>query len=209
MTSAEVLQGAQHDVSVVPGLAPLYSDCYIAAPATTCACAPCDNLAMHYGLITAAAGSVLVCSTHGLQDCGYIGELAGIDAINRGIVGFVIDGSIRDASDLERLRVPVFHMGTAPGSCAKNGAVSVGEQITMGGVTVNPGDYIVADRDAVVVIPSDRWDAVKAAARKVREREDEMRSRLRSGERLSTMISLPADKPEERGTEAPTASDSA
>lgn len=195
VTTAEVLQGAASEVRVIGGLSPLYAECYVCAPATTCACAPCDNLAMHYGLLTAPADSVVVCAAGGLQDCGYVGELAGLDAINRGLAGFIIDGSIRDAADLERLQFPVFHVGTAPGSCAKQNLVSFGQPIEVRGVTVNPGDQIVADRDAVVVVPSERWSAVRDAALSVHEREDAMRARLRSGERLAAMISLPPDRP--------------
>jgi 4-hydroxy-4-methyl-2-oxoglutarate aldolase len=148
---------------------------------------------MHYALMTAQPGTVMVCAANGLVDCGYFGELAGIDAQNRGLVGLVIDGSIRDAGDLERLRFPVFYAGTAPSTCAKKTLESLGEPIVVRGVTINPGDQIVADRDAIVVVPADRWSDVQEAARAVHTREDAMRARLREGERLSTMIPLPAD----------------
>jgi len=201
VTSAEILQAASQDVSVVRGLAPLYADCYVCGPAMTCACAACDNLAMHYALMTAPPGTVMVCAANGLLDCGYFGELAGIDAQNRGLLGLVMDGSIRDAADLERLKFPIFYAGTAPSSCTKKSLISLGETVVVRGVAINPGDQIVADRDAVVVIRKDRWPDVEKGAEAVHERENAMRARLREGEPLSSMISLPADAP---ATEAST-----
>jgi 4-hydroxy-4-methyl-2-oxoglutarate aldolase len=192
LTTADVMQAAGAEKAfIVSDLYALYSDCFASGPAMTCACAPRDNLAMHYALMTAPPGSVIVCDAGGRIDGGYFGELAALDARNRGIVGFVIDGSVRDAAELEELGFPVFCVGTAPASCKKETARSVGEPITVRGVGISPGDRVVADRDAVVVVPSPAWPEVQAKAEAVRVSEDEIRCRLRAGQRLSDMLSLP------------------
>ena len=87
-----------------------------------------------------------------------------MDAEGRGLQGLVIDGSIRDGGLIAVLGFPVFHAGFAPATSVKELAPSVGEPVEVGGVTVTPGDQIVADSDAVLVVPAADWPAVEAAA---------------------------------------------
>jgi 4-hydroxy-4-methyl-2-oxoglutarate aldolase len=199
-TTAEIAQGSPHASTVIPTIGRLFSPSYICAPAATCACAPRDNLALHAALITAHPGYVIVCDCDGRTDGGYFGELAALDARNRGLVGLVIDGSVRDAGDLEVLVFPVFCLGTAPTSCRKEEYRSVGEPVRMQGVIVRPGDQIIADNDAIVVVPAEHWSEVRANAFEVRQREEVMRARLAAGEPLAAMVSLP---PEVRERAAP------
>ena len=81
--------------------------------------------------------------------------------------GLVIEGSIRDGGLIAVLGFPVFHAGFAPATSVKELAPSVGEPVEVGGVTVTPGDQIVADSDAVLVVPAADWPAVETAARQI------------------------------------------
>ena len=61
----------------------------------------------------------------------------------------------------------------------------------IGGVDVAPGDQVVADSDAVLVVAAADWPAVEAAARALEAREEEIRGRLRAGARLADLLELP------------------
>jgi len=89
------------------------------------------------------------------------------------------------------LGFPVFHAGLTPASPAKASILSLGEPVTIGGVVVEPGDQVVADSDAVLVVRAPDWPAVEAAARELREREDDIRTHLLRGGRLAEMLELP------------------
>ena len=76
----------------------------------------------------------------------------------------MIDGAIRDGGMVATLGFPVFHGGFAPASCVKERVVSVGEPVTIGGVEIAPGDQVIADSDAILVVAAADWPAVEAGA---------------------------------------------
>jgi 4-hydroxy-4-methyl-2-oxoglutarate aldolase len=190
LPTASVLAAAGSAARRVGRVAPLTPSDALCAPAATCACAPRDNLAVHRLLREAPPGSVLAIDAGGRSDGGYVGELAAIDAIERGLQGLLIDGSIRDGRALAGLGFPVFHVGFEPAACGKERALSVGEPVSIGGADVAPGDQIVADRDGVLVVPRAEWPEVEAAAREIEEREEELRAELRRGKRLADLLEL-------------------
>lgn len=190
-SAAEVAQAGGEGVLVIRGLQPAYRSAAVCGPAVTCSCDARDNLALHHALLSAPANGVLVCDAGGRQDGGYFGELMALDAGAHGVAGLVIDGSVRDLAELEKLRFPIFHRGSCPHSCGKEHGGSVGEPVTVGGVRVSPGDQIVADIDAAVVIPRDRWPRVRDGACAVQERERKIRAALADGSRLASLISVP------------------
>ena len=191
LSTAAVLSAADDAARPVGRLAPLTLGDAICAPAATCACAPRDNLAVHRLLQRAPSGAVLVVEAGGRADGGYFGELAAIDALERGLKGLVIDGPIRDGRAVAALGFPVFHLGFEPASCSKERALSVGEPVRISGVDVVPGDQVVADSDGVLVVQRADWPAVEAAARGIEEREQELRDSLRAGTRLADLLELP------------------
>jgi 4-hydroxy-4-methyl-2-oxoglutarate aldolase len=125
----------------------------IAAPAYPVQCSPGDNLAIHLALERAPRGSVLVVGT-GNFIAGYWGEVLTVAAKAAGIVGLVIDGGVRDVAALARHRFPVFARGVSVQGTIKASAPSVGRPITVTGVLVAAGDFVVADDDGVIVVPA-------------------------------------------------------
>jgi 4-hydroxy-4-methyl-2-oxoglutarate aldolase len=191
LSTAAVLGAAGAAARRVGRIVPLTLSDTICAPAATCACAPADNLAVHRLLQQAPAGSALVVNAGGRADGGYFGELAAIDAAERGLRGLVIDGSIRDGRAVAGLGYPVFHVGLEPTSCVKQRALSVGDPVEIGGVEIAPGDQVVADCDAVLVVARADWPGVEAAAAEIEAREEEIRVQLRAGRRLADLLELP------------------
>ena len=99
---------------------------------------------------------MLVAATGGFAGAAVTGDLLLGVASNRGVVGFVTDGLVRDLADLEALSLPVYAMGVTPNSPGKRGPGTVGLPIVCGGSAVASGDVVVGDRDGVVVVPRAR-----------------------------------------------------
>jgi regulator of RNase E activity RraA len=133
---------------------------------------PNDNLQI---LDEAPAGSVIVYVLEdGLEITG-IGNLMATTAKVRGLAGAVIDGGARDTEDIERLGFPVFSRSITPAtSVGRLVAVAKQVPVTCAGVLVRPGDYIVADRDGVVVVPLDKVDRVIEVVRQYDDKESKM-----------------------------------
>lgn len=119
---------------------------------------------------------------------GVWGELWTLGAQHRGCVGAVIDGGIRDTARIRSYSFPIFSKFRRPTDAV--GRFSVADHacpINLGGVRVQPGDYIFGDSDGVVVIPSDHTLDVLVEAERLVSREDQIRQRIRSGERVSAV----------------------
>ena len=61
---------------------------------------------------------------------------------------------------------------------------TINHPVVVGGVLVNPGDWVLGDRDGVVIVPESEAESVLAAARTRREKEAEVIRRLKAGESL-------------------------
>ena len=111
----------------------------------------------------APAGSVLVYVMQDGLEIAAMGNLMGTTAKVRGLAGAVIDGAVRDITELKRLEFPVWSRRVSPATSVGR-MISVDKQIPVkcGEIMVHPGDYIVVDADGVVVVPA-------AAAEKVIE----------------------------------------
>lgn len=137
----------------------------LAGPAFTVRCPPGDNLMVHAAIYRARPGSVIVVDTGGDVDYAVAGGNVMAVAQRRGVAGFVVDGVIRDLAEVREAGFPVFARGVVP----KPGAKAVlGEHeaaVRCGGVTVHPGDIVVADEEGVVVVPAAERDEVFTAAR--------------------------------------------
>lgn len=152
-----------------------------AGVALTCDCGPADNLALCAAVATCGKGDVLVAATDGFTGCSVVGDLVIGIARNRGAVGLVTDGLVRDQSDIDAIGLPCFAIGASPNSPARNGPGTVGLPVVCGGVPVATGDIVVGDRDGVVVVPFDRIDATRERLAAVRKAEAEFAEKVKNG----------------------------
>ena len=83
-----------------------------------------------------------------------MGNLMATTAKVRGLEGTVIDGAVRDVTELRAIGHQVFSRRISPATSVGR-MVSVSKQtpVSCADVMVNPGDYIVGDADGVVVVP--------------------------------------------------------
>lgn len=133
-------------------------------------------------------GSALVIDEEGDTDVGSIGSNNIMSWKLRGCVGVVTSATARDTDEITTEKMPLYFKepgrGIRPG---RNEIESVNRPVVCGGVTVRPGDVIVADGDGVIVVPRAQAEAVAKYARQILEGDKEGRRKLY--ERLG----LPAD----------------
>jgi 4-hydroxy-4-methyl-2-oxoglutarate aldolase len=153
------------------GIRPLWSPApRVAGPAYTVRCRAGDNLMLHAAIHRAEPGSVIVVESGDLDYALAGGNVCAV-AQRRGIAGFVLDGLIRDLGEVREAGFPVFARGVIPIPGTKAGPEPLNIPVTCGGVTVHPGDVVVADEEGVVVVPAARRDEIgtKAEAKLAKE----------------------------------------
>lgn len=123
----------------------------------------------------APPGSVYVMVLEDGADYAGMGGLMATAMKYRGLAGAVIDGSVRDTPQIQRLQFPVFSRGVVP-STTINHYRFAGSNIpvTCAGVRVNPNDIIVADMDGVAVVPRARAAEVLKKAQQLDDTEHQM-----------------------------------
>ena len=176
-----------------PQIRPIQAGRRVAGQALTAAVAPGDNLAIHRALLAARSGDVLVVAAAG-HVAGYWGEILAVAAQARGVVGLIIDGGCRDVEALRRRGFPVWSTGISVHGMAKAQPGTVNETVSVGGVVVHPGDYVLADDDGVVVVARDAISGVVAAAQARAQKEERIMAELERGGNTIDLMGLPRDE---------------
>jgi 4-hydroxy-4-methyl-2-oxoglutarate aldolase len=164
-----------------PRMRPVVQGARIAGPAVTAFCWPGDNLMMHRALYLAQPGDVLVVVCRAELSGAQWGDLATRYAQKKGLAGVVVQGCVRDVDQVRQFGFPVWATDIWPMHPDKSGHGSVNAPVVCEGVEVRPGDLVVADGDAVVVVPRQDAARVVAAAQAKMRREDEVAEAVRNG----------------------------
>ena len=146
-----------------------------------CLNSPADQLGLVGALAYAEPGDVLIVGTEAYLGTAVIGDLMAGMLLNRGAAGLVTDGAVRDTPGIIGVGLPVYCAGVSPNSPQRNGPGTVGLAISIGGVTVNPGDIVVGDVDGVVVVPQDALDIVIRRVDEIRRQETEVEAKVKEG----------------------------
>lgn len=111
---------------------------------------------------------------NGLDVAG-IGGLMGTAAKARGMAGVIVDGGVRDLKEVRALGFAIYARSVVPSSTVSRFAgVAKDVAVQCAGVTVKPGDWIVADEDGVVRVPQEKAKEVLRRAQEIDERETKM-----------------------------------
>lgn len=126
-------------------------------------------------------GSVLVSANEG-GFVGHFGELTANAAQARGCVGVVLDGNLRDVTGIREIGFPVFYRDFSP----RNGIgrwEMIAEQVpvTIGDVTIHPGDIVIAEFEGVLIVPRADAERVLERAESIVGAEREVRTEIRQG----------------------------
>lgn len=143
---------------------------------------PHDTLVQWTGLLSKAPpGKVLVCQPN-TYDIALMGELSAETLNFRGVRGYVVDGGCRDTDFILELGFPVFCSFNTPKDIVGRWVPDrFGEPITIGEVTIISGDYLLADRDGVVIIPGRTIDDVVTKTEQVLQTENTVRTAILTG----------------------------
>lgn len=110
-----------------------------------------DNVLVKQALETIPEGHVLVVDGGGSRRCALLGDRLGEIAVSRKLAGVIINGCVRDTAELAHLNIGILALGSNPLKSKKDGKGELDLIVTFGGVDWNPGNYIYADEDGIVV----------------------------------------------------------
>ncbi|WP_343504737.1 RraA family protein [Alloyangia pacifica] len=136
-----------------PALRPMHASGGMAGVAITVKCRPGDNLMLHKAIDMAVPGDVIVVDAGGETTNALMGELMLAYAIKRGVVGFVLNGAIRDLDAFVETNLPTFAVGVTHRGPYKDGPGEINVPISLGGMVINPGDIVIGDADGVLAVP--------------------------------------------------------
>lgn len=125
---------------------------------------------------------IIIAAAGGSMRSGIWGELLTTAAMNRGCVGAIVDGAVRDVDRIETMGFPVFARGASPyDSLHRQRVIEIDVPVTIDGVKFHPGDLVFADRDGVVVVPQHVEAAVVEHALAKVAGENQVRDAIRDG----------------------------
>lgn len=137
----------------------------VTGPAYTVKVRAGDNLALHAALTYCNEGDMIVVSNEEDDSRALIGEvMMTYLKYCKKVAGIILDGPIRDMDSLSQWDFPIYCTGSTPGGPFKEGPGEVNVPISCGGIFVNPGDIILADRDGVIAIPPQDAEEILVAA---------------------------------------------
>jgi len=153
---------------------------------------PPTNPPRHLGttaIDSASPGDVIVVEQRTGIDAGSWGGILTLGAKVRGIAGVIVDGPVRDIDEARAYGFPVYcstlTARTARGRVAEiecNGPVSIR------GVSVTPGDYVIADASGVAFVARDDVERVLEAAEAIAARESAMAKALLAGQAITQVM---------------------
>jgi len=188
-----VRQAAQYQAAILADVAgrrgalngrirPVHPRMKMAGNAFTVEVRPGDNLMIHAAMSLAKPGDVLVIDGKGDLGAALMGTIMMTACRQLGFAGVVIDGAVRDTLEIEEMDFPVFAAGANPNGPTKNVPGRIGHPVSVGGVTVRAGDFVLGDADGVVVVERETIGSlVPLAARKVADEAARIRA-IRSGD---------------------------
>jgi RraA family protein len=177
------------DIRVMdPGLRPVTAFRHMVGRARTVRCRD-DFLTVLAALLDAEPGEVLVVDGGG-GTRALAGELFASEAARRKLAGIVIDGACRDTARLATLPLPLYARWACPAAGTAQRLGTTQQTVVCGGVSVEPRDVLIGDRDGIVVVAEAELLALLPAAEQLQRTEAEVLQRLERGEGLLGMLNF-------------------
>lgn len=158
---------------------PRINDRKIVGPAVTVLEGPTDEFVPPQHALDiideSEAGSVIVISIAGEANVAVWGGLMTAGAVANKHEGAVLDGAVRDITEIRRdYDFPVFSRAASPGTTlGRHKTLAASVPVPIGDVIVHPGDIIVGDIDGIVVVPRKDAEAILEMAQDIDAREAE------------------------------------
>lgn len=183
------ISDALHRGMPLRGLTPLVSEVKMIGPAVTVRTYPGDWAKPVQAIDQAEEGDVIVIDSGGVPPAVW-GELASYSAKGKKLSGVVIDGAIRDVYEIRELKFPAFARIVTPQAGEPKGFGEIAVPVTVCGVRIFPGDWIIGDDDGVMVIPKNDIVEITNRAMDVLERENRIREEIKRGDTLGKLAEL-------------------
>ncbi|MBY6002326.1 RraA family protein [Salipiger bermudensis] len=164
-----------------PSLRPMHASGGMAGVALTVKARPGDNLMLHKAIDMAVPGDVIVVDAGGDLANALMGELMLAYAIKKGVVGFVLNGAIRDADNFIETNLPTFAAGITHRGPYKDGPGEINVPIAIDGMVIHPGDIMIGDRDGVLCVPIDEAEDILARTRAKSDAEIKQMAAIEAG----------------------------
>jgi len=155
--------------------------CVAAGPALTADNGPGDVLALFAALNFIQKGDVVVGAFSGFQGCAACGDRVAGMMRNSDAAGYVTDGPVRDYQGIVEVGLPMWCTGINPNSPVAQGPGKVGLPVQIGGMEVETGDMVVADRDGVVVVPFELIEQVVSRLGRIKALETSLDKEVEDG----------------------------
>ena len=137
----------------------------------------------------AAPGEVIVVEQRTGIDAGSWGGILTLGAKVKGVAGVVVDGPVRDIDEARSYGFPVYCRAlTARTARTRVAEIECNGPVTIGGVVVQPGDYVIADASGVAFIPAAQVEEVLSAAEQIAGREAAMAKALLLGKPITEVM---------------------
>lgn len=169
-----------------PGLSALHPGKRMVGRARTICCTN-DYLTVIKALTEAKEGEVLVVDGR-RQNQAIFGELLAAEAHRRGLSGAVIDGAVRDLSGMRQIDLPVYYRWVNPRAGRAEVIEPPDEFVSVCGVTVFQGDWVMGDGDGIAVIPNEQIGAVISVAEEIQKVEEKVFRSIKNGASLTQIM---------------------
>ena len=183
----------RHSNFMDPAIRAVIGDRRIAGTAVTLRVPAVDGTMVAYALGQARPGDILIIDRCGDRRHACWGGLVQYSAMRAGIAGAIIDGMATDFGEVREYGVPLWCRGP---SAITTKRLDMGGDfcvpVSCGGVTVRPGDAIVADEMGIFVLDPAEVEAVATRAIKMQDDEVGKRAQLDAGEKLPDITGVTA-----------------
>ena len=187
--SAANISDAMHRQEALRGIFSITSGAKMVGQAVTVRTYPGDWAKPVEAIDEAEEGDVIVIDAGGAGPAVW-GELASHSAQEGKIAGVVIDGAIRDVTEIRRMKFPAFAKIITPTAGEPKGFGEIGVPVNLGGTRVFPGDWVIGDDDGVIILPNKKAVEFTNRAMDVLERENRIRKEIEEGGTLGKVTEL-------------------
>ncbi len=112
-----------------------------------------DNTVVKARAAEDGAGKVMVVDGGGSMRCALVGDMIAANAMKNGWLGLIIYGCIRDVDAISTLDIGVQALNSMPIRSVRQNRGELNVEISFGGVTFKPGEYVYADNNGVIISP--------------------------------------------------------
>jgi 4-hydroxy-4-methyl-2-oxoglutarate aldolase len=192
LAAATVYEANGKRGDMAPAIRQMVPGTRLFGPAFTVRCLPGDFAAVLRAVDRARRGDVLVIDAGGSDRVTALGGTSSLAAKRRGLAGAIVNAACRDIDEIRALKFPVYALGTSVRGTLRNHPGWLQVPVSVGGTTVEPGDFVLGDADGVVVIAKGRIAEVAKMALAQRSTERFREKQVSGGASLVKLFHLEA-----------------